>query len=64
VSASFHIYTSTACYHGLHDECRLSCKWCREPCCCMCHEVRGQQLTNGATDEDPATRPGQVPHVP
>jgi hypothetical protein len=38
MSSSLHLYCSTACHHGLHDECRLSCKWCREPCCCICHD--------------------------
>jgi len=33
-----HVYTSTACQHGLHDKCRLVCKYCDEPCRCGCHK--------------------------
>lgn len=32
-----HLYTSTACVHGLHSRCRLSCKFCLVPCLCPCH---------------------------
>ncbi len=32
-----HGYLSTACQHGLHQHCRLRCKWCAESCLCMCH---------------------------
>lgn len=31
---SEHIYVSTACLHGLHDKCRLICKYCNSPCEC------------------------------
>jgi len=34
-----HPYTSTACGHGLHDRCRLSCKFCASPCMCQCHRT-------------------------
>lgn len=30
-------YTSTYCIHGLHDQCRLTCKTCDEGCQCDCH---------------------------
>lgn len=29
-----HYYLSTACFHGLHDECRKTCKFCTSPCQC------------------------------
>jgi hypothetical protein len=32
-----HAYTSTACWHQLHLECRKTCKWCIAPCLCPCH---------------------------
>lgn len=32
-------YTSTACHHRLHDQCRHSCKFGDEPCQCHCHAV-------------------------
>jgi hypothetical protein len=32
-----HLYVSTACRHELHDQCRLTCKWCSAPCMCRCH---------------------------
>lgn len=32
-----HEYLSTACYHGFHDRCRLTCKFCSTPCRCVCH---------------------------
>lgn len=31
-------YTSTYCIHELHDDCRLTCKHCKTPCRCGCHE--------------------------
>lgn len=36
--AGEHRYTSTACYHGLHGRCRVSCKFCGTVCECRCHE--------------------------
>lgn len=33
-----HFYVSTACFHGLHDDCRLLCKWCDGRCNCGCHQ--------------------------
>lgn len=36
-----HWYLSTACHHLLHDKCRLTCKFCPEPCSscvCACHQ--------------------------
>jgi hypothetical protein len=31
-------YWSTYCMHGLHADCRLTCKICKSPCRCRCHE--------------------------
>lgn len=31
-------YFSTYCIHGLHDDCRLTCKHCARACCCDCHQ--------------------------
>lgn len=31
-----HVYTSTACQHGLHGRCRLVCKFCEVACGCSC----------------------------
>lgn len=33
-----HEYTSTACLHNMHKECRLSCKFCKIRCKCGCHK--------------------------
>ena len=32
-------YTSTACQHGQHEECRKECKFCGMSCRCRCHHV-------------------------
>jgi hypothetical protein len=37
-----HPYTSTACMHGLHARCRLSCKFCGAPCMCECHAAKAE----------------------
>lgn len=37
-----HDYLSTACGHGLHDRCRLVCKYCPAKCRCECHETKGE----------------------
>jgi hypothetical protein len=37
---SAHDYLSTACLHGLHDRCRLVCKFCAAACRCGCHGER------------------------
>jgi hypothetical protein len=34
-----HAYISTACQHGLHERCRLICKFCDAGCQCACHEA-------------------------
>lgn len=34
---SEHAYVSTACHHGLHDQCRRRCKFCEIACSCPCH---------------------------
>lgn len=31
-------YVSTYCMHEAHGQCRLTCKTCRQPCLCPCHE--------------------------
>jgi hypothetical protein len=33
-----HVYWSTYCLHGYHEDCRLTCKICDAPCVCVCHE--------------------------
>lgn len=40
-AAQEHVYISTACYHGLHDRCRQSCKFCSTPCRCSCGHKAG-----------------------
>jgi len=37
-----HDYLSTACYHELHERCRLVCKFCETPCACICHQEGGE----------------------
>jgi hypothetical protein len=32
--AGSHHYLSTACQHGLHDQCRKACKFCGALCAC------------------------------
>lgn len=32
-----HNYLSTACYHHLHNKCRLTCKYCKYDNFCVCH---------------------------
>ena len=34
---TLHLYASTYCQHGLHGECRKSCKICDSPCLCPHH---------------------------
>lgn len=31
-------YFSTYCLHGLHANCRITCKHCPRTCRCPCHE--------------------------
>ncbi len=41
-----HSYTSTACFHGLHDRCRRTCKFCGVGCNCSCgHPDRADEGT-------------------
>ena len=40
---SIHVYTSTACQHEFHGECRITCKFCDTPCICPCHESRSAE---------------------
>lgn len=32
-----HSYHSTACQHGIHEQCRRTCKFCDQKCGCDCH---------------------------
>jgi hypothetical protein len=34
-----HQYTSTACHHERHQECRFTCKFCDAICQCLCHSM-------------------------
>lgn len=34
-----HDYTSTACQHKLHGDCRKTCKFCGVACACTCHTL-------------------------
>lgn len=45
-------YTSTYCVHGLHGQCRSTCKHCDEPCKCHCH---GAETGAGSVGLQPAT---------
>jgi hypothetical protein len=38
MASSRHRYTSTACTHGEHRECRRFCKFCGARCRCACHK--------------------------
>lgn len=38
LEAQQHDYLSTACYHGLHRDCRKICKFCEANCRCSCHK--------------------------
>lgn len=53
------IYVSTYCDHGLGEgrdepsQCRMSCKACKAPCACLCHEGRTEPYPGySATEED------------
>jgi len=39
-AASCGHYTSTACLHDRHDECRQTCKFCSAACRCACHGAK------------------------
>lgn len=50
-----HAYVSTACMHGIHDQCRKECKFCKAPCGCACHEADAlQPLEVRGGDDDAA----------
>lgn len=38
IEAQHPFYLSTACLHGKHSVCRLTCKFCSVACVCRCHE--------------------------
>jgi hypothetical protein len=42
-----HRYISTACQHGLHEQCRLTCKFCQSPCQCDCKYVGHKSVVGG-----------------
>lgn len=42
---SAHEYLSTGCTHGLHEQCRKRCKFCRARCRCDCHRPAARGLT-------------------
>ncbi len=44
-----HSYVSTACYHGRHERCRLTCKFCPAPCRCQAC-THDEALAAEATD--------------
>lgn len=49
--AEGHVYTSTACQHGLHDRCRRECKYCQAACNCPCgHTSSGPAVTEKHPD--------------
>ncbi len=35
-----HDYTSMACQHILHNQCRQGCKFCKSKCACLCHNKK------------------------
>jgi hypothetical protein len=54
--ANPHDYLSTACFHGLHERCRLNCKFCGVDCRCPCH-VKAQPAAPGRSQVE-ASAPG------
>lgn len=60
-------YTSTACWHELHNQCRKTCKFCEKPCLCDCHED-DDDPRNGFPIKPPINwrfwkKPEKAPHV-
>lgn len=47
-----HVYLSTACQHGKHSECRLSCKFCDAKCSCDCGHVAVPEQREGFSERD------------
>ena len=45
-----HKYLSTACEHGLHDQCRRFCKWCPSLCNCRDAECQCSKVETGVPD--------------
>lgn len=39
-NAEPHHYMATGCLHGLHGDCRRTCKFCGTLCVCRCHRPR------------------------
>lgn len=50
IAHTTHHYVSTACHHMLHDQCRLTCKYCPtpNPCKCPCHDFKDSNTLTGA----------------
>lgn len=38
-------YLSTACRHGEHGKCRITCKFCNTECVCACHTKKVMENT-------------------
>jgi hypothetical protein len=52
-----HAYTSTACLHGHHDQCRQACKFCQSTCRCSCHLDTPDPAPNSPEDVGYPERP-------
>lgn len=49
-----HVYVSSACHYGHHEQCRLVCKYCGAPCACDHHFIEGATVSNPETVDNPA----------
>jgi hypothetical protein len=49
-----HDYLSTACFHGLHGECRKRCKFCDVACKCPCHAKAARTPFKATAGDDAA----------
>lgn len=56
-----HDYLSTACFHNVHGECRLECKFCAAPCRCSCHRMTPVREPRNPM---PRVRSGRSPRDP
>jgi hypothetical protein len=48
-----HDYTSTACFHRMHERCRLQCKFCAAKCRCECHREMSPEEKRTQSGEEP-----------
>lgn len=55
-------YTSTACRHDVHTDCRRSCKFCGEECRCDCHKTSETESDDSASSRSDAT--SRTPDAP